>query len=67
MNAWAAIFVINTASSSAALGGTTSDVARLLTVLLSVVMTLWHYEWDVRRAFIIRPAARAQLIPLTGE
>ena len=60
MNAWAAIFVISTGSSSAALGGTTSDIARMLTVVLSAVLTLWHCDWDVRRAFTVRPLEPAQ-------
>ena len=60
MNAWASIFVINTASASAALGGTTSDIARLLTVLLSVILTLWHCHWDIRKAFFIRPREPAR-------
>jgi membrane protease YdiL (CAAX protease family) len=52
MNSWWSIFNV----SQSALGGHEGNDARLLTIALSVVLTLWHCGWDWRKAFLhIRP------------
>jgi uncharacterized protein len=52
MNSWWAVFSV----SDTALGGHQANDARLLTIVLSVVLTLWHCGWDWRKAFLrIRP------------
>lgn len=55
MDAWATMFVIDNASGSAALGSAASNAARALTILLSIVLTLWHCGWDFRKALFTRP------------
>jgi uncharacterized protein len=56
MNSWWTIF----AASATALGGTEANIARLLTVVLSIVLTLWHCRWSWGKAFLhIRPQERA--------
>jgi uncharacterized protein len=52
MNSWWTIF----GASETALGGTEANIARLLTIVLSVVLTLWHCRWNWDQAFLhIRP------------
>jgi CAAX protease family protein len=52
MNSWWSIFHV----SQTALAGHAANGARLLTIMLSVVLTLWHCGWDWRKAFLhIRP------------
>lgn len=52
MNSWWTIF----SASETALGGLEANIARLLTILLSIVLTLWHCGWDWHKAFLhIRP------------
>jgi len=52
MDAWWSIFNV----SQTALAGHAANTARLLTIVLSVVLTLWHSGWDWRKAFLqIRP------------
>ncbi len=52
MNSWWTVFSV----SETALGGHQANVARLLTIVLSIVLTLRHCGWEWRKAFIhIRP------------
>jgi len=52
MDSWWSIFSV----SETALGGHEANNARLLTVVLSIILTLWHCGWDWRKAFLrIRP------------
>ena len=52
MDSWWTLFNV----SNTALGNTDANVARGLTILLSILLTLWHCRWDLRKAFInIRP------------
>jgi membrane protease YdiL (CAAX protease family) len=52
MNSWWSVFNV----SQTALAGHTANEARLLTIVLSVVLTLRHCGWDWRRALLnIRP------------
>jgi membrane protease YdiL (CAAX protease family) len=52
MNSWWTIFSV----SQTALGAPEADYARLLTIALTVVLTLWHCGGDWRKAFLhIRP------------
>ena len=52
MDSW--WFVFN--PSNTALGNRDANIARVITILLSIVLTLWHCHWDFRKAFIdIRP------------
>jgi CAAX protease family protein len=52
MDSWWSIFNV----SQTALAGHAANNARLLTIVLSIVLTLWHSGWDWRKAFLhIRP------------
>jgi membrane protease YdiL (CAAX protease family) len=52
MNSWWSIFNV----SQNDLAGHAANNARLLTVVLSVILTLWHCGWDWRKAFLhVRP------------
>ncbi|MGA9854458.1 MAG: CPBP family intramembrane glutamic endopeptidase [Gammaproteobacteria bacterium] len=63
MDSWWTVF----SASGTALGNTEANLARLLTILLSIVLTLWHCHWDWRKAFIhIRPSQPFSVSEATG-
>jgi membrane protease YdiL (CAAX protease family) len=56
MDSWWTVFD----AGSTALGSGDANIARLLTILLSTILTLWHCQWDFRTAFLnIRPVEPA--------
>jgi uncharacterized protein len=56
MNSWWTIFN----AGETALGGAEANIARLSTVALSIVLTLWNCRWDWGKAFVhIRPQEHA--------
>ncbi|MGB9428393.1 MAG: CPBP family intramembrane glutamic endopeptidase [Gammaproteobacteria bacterium] len=57
MNSWWTVF----SAGNSALGNTDANIARMLTILLSIVLTLWHCHWDLRKSFVnIRPRSVAE-------
>jgi len=52
MDSWFFVFGAN----NSVLGNTTLIVDRGLAILLSIILTLWHCHWDLRKTFVnIRP------------